>query len=238
MRDHGRSAGYETRPQTPVERIAVPRIEDRFQSCSRQGEQHEDDPGKAYELLPMVEQYAQALEGVIDRLLEHARVEEDGLVLEISLDEVRQIRVACAEPLSAELATAEEPEGTGPLVLVADDDRSCRLLIAAVLRQNGYRVVEAEDGRQALQIIEERRPDILVVDGFMPEVDGLEVCRRSKELDPAYAPRTVIVTAVLKALRYQHQALTEIGVDEYLTKPVRVDDLLFRLSRLHEPAGL
>ena len=57
-----------------------------------------DELGKAHELLPIVEQYAKALEGVIDRVLEHARVEEDRVVLELSLKEVRQIRAACAEP--------------------------------------------------------------------------------------------------------------------------------------------
>ena len=106
------------------------------------------------------------------------------------------------------------------------------MLISTALRQKGYRVIEAEDGLAALRIVEKQRPDILILDGHMPELDGLEVCRRTKAIDPSYSPRTMIVTAVFKALWYRHQALSEIGIDEYLTKPVRMDELLARVERL------
>ena len=151
-------------------------------------------------------------------------------MLELSSDELRAIKSTCAAPHRP--TPSKPPEGAGPLVLVADDEGSTRLLITTVLRQKGYRVIEAEDGREALGIIEQQRPDILILDGLMPELDGLEVCRRSKEIDPSYAPKTMIVTAVYKALWYRHQALSEIGVDQYMTKPIRMDELLARLERM------
>jgi len=119
-----------------------------------------------------------------------------------------------------------------PLVLVADDDKSSRMLIVAVLRRAGYPYLEAGDGEEALGIIKEQQPGILILDGLMPKMDGFEVCTRAKHLDPDYNPKTIIVTAVYKSRSYQYQALAEIGVDEYLTKPLQPGELISRLERL------
>lgn len=188
------------------------------------------EPDKVHELLAIVRQNADVLDRLIDELSERTRIEGDKLVLELGEDELRTIRSACAAPSPP--PRPEPAESGAPLVLVADDESSTRLLISTVLRQKGYRVVEAENGLEALHIVEQQRPAILILDGHMPELDGLEVCKRSKALDPAYSPRTMIVTAVFKALWYRHQALSEIGVDEFMTKPVRMDELIARVERL------
>jgi len=127
---------------------------------------------------------------------------------------------------------AEPAKAMRPLVLVADDDKSSRMLIVAVLRRAGYPYVEAGDGEEALRVIKEQRPGILILDGLMPKMDGFEVCTRAKHLDPNYSPKTIIVTAVYKSRSYQYQALAEIGVDEYLTKPLQPGELISRLERL------
>ena len=66
-------------------------------------------------------------------------------------------------------------------VLVVDDEVSIRELLSFNLKKNAYDVLEAADGRQALKMVQEEKPDLLLLDLMLPEMDGLEVCRRLKQ---------------------------------------------------------
>jgi diguanylate cyclase (GGDEF)-like protein len=114
----------------------------------------------------------------------------------------------------------------GALVLVADDDLDIRELVALRLRSAGYDVLTAENGEQALQAVEERRPDLLLLDVSMPGMDGLEVCRRIQEQGRT-APPVIFLTA-----RAQPGGLLEgfeAGAVDYVTKPFRPSELLARV---------
>ncbi len=115
----------------------------------------------------------------------------------------------------------------GPLVLVADDDLDIRELVALRLARAGYEVLTAEGGEEALRLIEEHDPDLLLLDVSMPVVDGLEVCRRVQELGPT-APPVIFLTA-----RAQPGGCLEgfaAGGIDYVTKPFRTDELLARVQ--------
>lgn len=111
-----------------------------------------------------------------------------------------------------------------PLIVAADDDPQLLRLVTRNLQLDGYEVVAAGDGQQALGRIEEKLPDLVILDVMMPKLDGFAVCERVREFS---AVPIIIVTA-----RGQDQDKIrglDLGADDYLTKPFSVDELLARV---------
>jgi len=127
---------------------------------------------------------------------------------------------------------------TPPRVLIADDNTANLRILRMRLGADGYDVVTAADGDEALAAARESAPDLILLDIMMPKVDGIEVCRRlKKEHGPAFTP-IILVTAMTDAKDIV--AGLEAGADEYLTKPVdhaalsaRVRSML-RIKALHD----
>lgn len=111
-------------------------------------------------------------------------------------------------------------------VLVADDSRIFRNLIAEILRENGLQVLEASNGREALDEIVENRPDLLIIDALMPMLSGFDVLAKLRESLPDYKPVVFMVTAVYKSHRWQTEARQQYNVDEYLEKPLEPEEIL------------
>jgi CheY-like chemotaxis protein len=105
-------------------------------------------------------------------------------------------------------------------VLIAEDERKTRAMLVEMLRSLGCETVEAATGFEAVKLVQESRPDVLLLDGLLPEMHGFEVARFVRSLAPQYRPRIVIITAVYKGQRYQSEAKLQFGVDHYLVKPV------------------
>lgn len=105
-------------------------------------------------------------------------------------------------------------------VLIAEDERKTRAMLVEMLRSLGCETVEAATGFEAVKLVQESRPDVLLLDGLLPEMHGFEVARFVRSLAPQYRPRIVIITAVYKSQRYQSEAKLQFGVDHYLVKPV------------------
>ena len=108
-------------------------------------------------------------------------------------------------------------------ILTADDDPQLLRLVTRNLQLEGYEVLAASDGQQALELIEKYSPDLVLLDVMMPKVDGFTVCHRVREYS---AVPIIIVTA-----RGQEQDKVrglDLGADDYLTKPFSVDELLAR----------
>ncbi len=105
-------------------------------------------------------------------------------------------------------------------VLIAEDEKRTRAILVDMVRSLGCDVVEAASGFEAVKRVKEDRPDVLLLDGLLPEMHGFEIARFVRSFAPDYRPRIVIVTAVYKARRYQNEAKLQYGVDEYLVKPV------------------
>jgi PAS domain S-box-containing protein len=104
------------------------------------------------------------------------------------------------------------------LILVVDDDPSIRLTTRHVLERDGHRVIEAEDGYQALTIFQQQRPDIVLLDALMPELNGFEACARLCQLPGADHIPILIITALHDAESVN--LAFEAGAADYIVKPI------------------
>lgn len=102
-------------------------------------------------------------------------------------------------------------------VLVVDDDREIRGLVAGALRRDGYTVVEAGDGPEALAVASRLRPDLVVLDMTLPGMDGVEVARQLKAT-PVLSTIPVVALSALTQEAVRLRALAA-GCTRYLTKP-------------------
>jgi two-component system, OmpR family, response regulator len=125
---------------------------------------------------------------------------------------------------------SSEPE----LVLVVDDDDAIVDLLTTALRFTGYEVISAQSGFDALRCVRSDRPDLIVLDVNLPELDGFEVCRRIRR-DGIQTP-VIFLTARddADALRsgFRH------GGDDYLTKPFSLEELALRVEAVLKRAGV
>ena len=118
-------------------------------------------------------------------------------------------------------------------ILVVDDEPAVRDSLDRALRLEGYQVGLAADGAEALQMLGGDSPDAVVLDLMMPQVDGLEVCRRMR----AAGDRTpVLVLTARDAVSDRVKGL-DAGADDYLVKPFALDELLARLRALLRRSG-
>jgi phosphoserine phosphatase RsbU/P len=103
-------------------------------------------------------------------------------------------------------------------ILIADDDQGTRVLLASLLSEAGYQVREAEDGQEALAILQGKgAPPIAILDWLMPEMDGIEVCRRLKSQGVKHPPYLILLT--IKNERDDTIAGLEAGADDFVGKP-------------------
>ncbi len=119
-------------------------------------------------------------------------------------------------------------------VLLADDSRVFRALMSEVLRDDGWDVIEAKTGKEALDKALADRPELLVLDGLMPLLSGFDVLAKLKLAAPGYAPVVFIITAVYKSRRWESEARHDYHVHEYLEKPIEPEDFLATVRR-HYP---
>ena len=117
-----------------------------------------------------------------------------------------------------------------PKVLVADDDVDLCTLLRTNLEADGFVVLTAGDGRQALELIESEKPDVVLLDIMMPVLDGYGVLERLSK-NPHERTKVILITA--KASSRDRLQGWELGADEYVTKPFDLNSLLKRVRRLH-----
>jgi DNA-binding response OmpR family regulator len=113
-------------------------------------------------------------------------------------------------------------------VLIVDDEGAIRAGLSAALNRAGFSVIEAADGFQALEIVHDQEPDIIVLDILMPELDGRQVCRKLREQD-IWTP--VIMLTQISATGEKISSLEE-GADDYLNKPFDSYELIARIKAL------
>jgi putative two-component system response regulator len=115
-------------------------------------------------------------------------------------------------------------------ILVADDTDSIRALYRKLLATDGHEVIDVGDGEAALAAVQENHPDVVLLDVTMPQLDGLEVCRRLKS-DPATRLTPVVLVTGLSDLHDRIKGI-EAGADEFLSKPVHPLELRARVGSL------
>ena len=122
--------------------------------------------------------------------------------------------------MSAELSKLDNSLRT---ILVVDDFDDTRLLLRTWLQKKGFRVVEAENGNRAVAAAESDRPDLIIMDVEMPELDGLAATRKIRALTDFQSVPIVAVSAY-GADQYREHALAA-GCDEYVSTPFEPDEL-------------
>ena len=118
--------------------------------------------------------------------------------------------------------------------VVAEDTTKVREYLIAELESFGVSAVGAKAGFEALKLINEHRPALILLDGLLPEMHGFEIARTVRKMDPQYRPLMVIITAVYKSIQYQNDARLKYGIDDYLIKPVTRDSLRGLIARMRE----
>ena len=119
---------------------------------------------------------------------------------------------------------------TPPLILVVDDTPANVHILQSRLRAHGYDIVVATDGEEALAVVEQTQPDLILLDVMMPKLDGFEVCRRLRA--DASLPFIPIILVTAKADPRDVIEGLEAGGDEYLTKPVDQAALVARVKSM------
>jgi two-component system, OmpR family, KDP operon response regulator KdpE len=110
-----------------------------------------------------------------------------------------------------------------PVVLVVDDEPQILRVMRASLPIRGYEVITASTGEEALNQLSKQIPDLLILDLVMPEMSGLEVCRRVREFSTV-----PIIILSAKGSESDKVAALDLGADDYVTKPFGMDELLAR----------
>lgn len=110
-------------------------------------------------------------------------------------------------------------------VLVVEDDKELNDLVAGRLRSEGYAVQTAFTGTEALMRVEQQKPDVVVLDVMLPELDGLEVCRRLR----AIFPLIYIIMLTARSSEVDRVVGLEVGADDYVTKPFSLQELIARV---------
>jgi len=120
-------------------------------------------------------------------------------------------------------------------ILVADDDEDILLLVATRLKRDGFDVVTARNGVEALELVREHRPEVAVLDISMPPPNGLDVCREIRADTDLDETRLVLLTA--KARHADVQTGYSAGADAYVSKPFSPAELSARVRELLGYAG-
>jgi len=111
-----------------------------------------------------------------------------------------------------------------PLVLVVDDDLPIVKLLRARLHSDGFEVLVATDGAQALELIEKEAPDLVVLDIMLPKLDGMEVCRRVREWS-----MVPVIMLSARSSPWEKVECFNLGADDYVTKPFAPEEMIARV---------
>lgn len=116
---------------------------------------------------------------------------------------------------------------TQPSVLVVEDEPAQRAVLAYNLEAEGFRVIQAEDGEEALMLVAEDTPDVVVLDWMLPQVSGIEVCRQLKTRKDTRLLPIIMLSA--RSEEVDKIRGLETGADDYVTKPYSVLELMARV---------
>lgn len=131
---------------------------------------------------------------------------------------------------SCRMPSTTNPRDEQRTILVVDDFDDTRLLLRTWLEKKGYRVFEAENGNQAVDAVQSQRPDLIIMDVEMPELDGLSATRKIRAL-PESAEVPIVAVSAYGADQFRASAL-EAGCNEYVATPFEPDELEQLISSL------
>lgn len=115
------------------------------------------------------------------------------------------------------------------LIMVVDDDPNSLTLISALIKSYGYEVIEAEDGRQAIELLHECCPKMIFMDMQMPNMDGCLTTKHIRTMAHPYCS-IPIIGLVAGASREDYKRCRAAGMDDFISKPFRLEDIQRRLG--------
>jgi chemosensory pili system protein ChpA (sensor histidine kinase/response regulator) len=146
------------------------------------------------------------------------------------------VEVSREAPKREEPAFTVEQKSGAPLVMVVDDSLTVRKITSRMLAREGYEFVTAKDGVDALQQLQDMKPDCILLDVEMPRMDGFEFARNVRADDATRGIPIIMITS-RTADKHRNHAL-EIGVNEYMGKPYQEDELLVLIKRYTRESAL
>ncbi|MEM6914472.1 MAG: response regulator, partial [Pseudomonadota bacterium] len=126
--------------------------------------------------------------------------------------------------------TPDEADGTGIRILIAEDNRVNQLVITNMISGLGFDIEIADNGRKAVEKFIEEKPDLIIMDVSMPDMDGLEATRLIREYERRHEfGRVPIIAATAHAMEEDRKRCRKAGMDDYIAKPLRQDAILAKI---------
>jgi two-component system cell cycle response regulator DivK len=118
---------------------------------------------------------------------------------------------------------------TSQKILYVEDNVDNRVLVRRILMAEGYSVLEAQDAHEALQVVQQQKPDLILMDINMPEIDGYTLTARIKGMTGLSSVPIIALTA--NVMRGDRERSLDAGCDGYIQKPIDVDQLPLQIKR-------
>ena len=162
-----------------------------------------------------------------------ADADDEDFELAIEVDVAPEEDVVRA--LSAAPPPPEMPAPTKPVakkILVVDDEDDIRLLFDRVLSDKGYTVFSASRGLEAINMVQSELPDMIILDAMLPEVHGFDICKRIKNSSKYGHIPVLMISAIYRGWRYERDLKASYGVDEFVEKPFKINELIEKVENL------
>ena len=130
---------------------------------------------------------------------------------------------------------SHNPDRESPLILLADDDQSTRILLRLILKKDGYQVIEVENGQECLAAWQKHQPDMILLDAMMPVMDGFDCCQQLNQIEADELKIPVLMITGLNDKESVDRAFA-VGATDYITKPIHPPVLRQRLARILKAA--
>ena len=117
-------------------------------------------------------------------------------------------------------------------ILTIDDEKDILLLLKFNLESEGYYVKTAKSGKEGIAVAEKINPDLIIIDIMMPDMDGIETCRRLREIEKLQSTYIIFLTARVE--EYSEVAAFDAGGDDYITKPIKPRALISRINSFYK----
>lgn len=127
----------------------------------------------------------------------------------------------------------EVDKASSPKILVVEDNQDNREMVVKALKFNGYQVVEAVDGEEAIEKVKAEHPDLILLDIFLPKMDGYEATRRLK--GDTSLRNIPIIALTAHAMKGSMEEALAVGCDGYISKPIDVRELPKHIQRFLKP---
>ena len=139
-----------------------------------------------------------------------------------------------ALPVASAARRSVPEQRLGMKILLAEDNATNRVLATRLLEKHGHTVVPAENGRQAIEVLERQRVDAVLMDLQMPEMDGLEAIHAIRDKEKTTGGHLPIIALTAHAMKGDRERCLAAGADDYITKPIRTQELVAALDRVVE----